>query len=352
VLDASSPGAAITALGGTSPTGLDPVRLTKAFIHYYNAHGGMAGRQLVPIEYTIDPTSSSYETDLAAACARFTQDNHVRLVVSQMGNLFSGSYETCLTHAGVTNLEVANGAPDRQSFAGYPRLYTVAGPTVDRRETALLRGLHQSGLLTSKSNIGLVLEACPENVRAYDNTVAPLLKSLGLTVSRRDVNCVHGFSDAGAVTAQTQSAVLPFQSAGVDRVMFMSSFEAVLLQSFETQAKSQQYTPLYALSSVAIPAAPPSQYAADQLSRMHGVGWLPIVDVTGISKNAATRRCSDIARAEGITITSQADHVFLYSICELFAVLNAAQAKVQGDLAPDSSSTIHGFQYEHLWLNA
>src|SRR4051794_2275708 len=88
VLDASSPAAAASATGANNPAGVDPVEVTRAFIRYYNDHGGMAGRKIQPIEYTINPTSSSYQNDLSAACAKFTQDNHVSVVVSQTGNIF------------------------------------------------------------------------------------------------------------------------------------------------------------------------------------------------------------------------------------------------------------------------
>lgn len=330
VLDASSPAAATAATGANNPAGVDPVQITHGFIAYYNAHGGMAGRKLQPVEYTINPTSSSYENDLSAACAKFTQDNHVQVVVSQTGNLFSGNYESCLARKGVTNLEVANGAPDAQDVRSYPQLFTTASPTVDRRITAQLRGLTQKGLLTRQTPLGVIVEDCPQGTRAYSHTLAPLARSLGLTVQRRDVDCVTGFSDAGAFFGQVGSAVLPFRSAGISRVMFVTSFEVAALQAFENQAQAQGWKPTYALSSLALTAANSGQYPADAQQRMAGVGWLPVVDTTGVTRTAATSRCDAIAREEGITPATQADEAFIYQICDLFAVLNASLVAAGG----------------------
>jgi hypothetical protein len=330
VLDASSPAAAAAATGANNPAGVDPVEITHAFIRYYNTHGGMAGRKIQPIEYTINPTSSSYQSDLSAACAKFTQDNHVDVVVSQVGNFFSANYENCLAKAGVTNLEVGNGAPDNQDVSSYPQLFTTASPTVDRRITAALRGLTQAGLLTRQSKLGVIVEDCPENTRAYSHTLTPLAHSLGVSVQRADVDCVGGFSDAGSFFAQVSSAVLPFRSAGVDRVMFITSFEIAALQAFENQAQAQAWKPTYALSSLAATAANAGQYPADAQSRMAGVGWIPVVDVSAVRHSAATKRCDAVARAQGINAKSQADYAFVYQICDLFAVLDASLVAARG----------------------
>jgi hypothetical protein len=330
ILDAKSPAAAAKATGAQNAAGVDPAELTRALIRYYNGHGGMAGRKLVPVEYTINPTSPSYENDLSSACARFTQDNHVQLVVSQTGNIFSANYESCLTKAGATNLEVGNGAPDDRSLKRYPHLYTTASPTVDRRTAAILRGLTQTGLLTHSTKVGVIVEACPENTSAYAHTVVPLARSLGLTLMRRDVDCVGGFSDAGNFFAQVGSAVLPFNTGGVSRVMFMTSFEVASLQAFENQAKAQHYSPSYALSSIAATAVQASQYTADAQHRMFGVGWVPVQDTSGVPQTAGAKRCAAMARSQGEQVNNQSDYVFLLQICDLFRVLDAALVAARG----------------------
>ena len=342
ILDAKSPAAAAAATGAQSAAGVDPAELTRAFLRYYNQHGGMAGRKLAGVEFTIDPTSSSYENDMSAACQRFTSDNHVQLVISQTGNAFSGNYERCLTKSGVSNLEVGNGAPDDASFTSYPRLYTTSSPSIDRRLTAQLRGLTGTGLLTPKTPIGVIVENCTENDRAYTKTLVPLARSLGLSLTRRDVNCVTGFSDAGAFFAQVSSAVLPFNSAKISRVMFITSFEVAALQAFENQAQAQAYAPSYVLSSIASTAAQAGQYSAGAQQRMFGVGWIPVLDTTGVPKSPAVRNCFDIAHSQGQTISNQSDYVFLLQVCDLFGALNAALVAARGHA--DGSSFADGLE--------
>ena len=88
LLDVSSPAAAVGALGAQAQTSVYEQRLAHAFIDYLNAHGGIAGRKLQPVEYTQNPSSTNYNVDMEAACAKFTQDNHVNVVLrAQLGGL-------------------------------------------------------------------------------------------------------------------------------------------------------------------------------------------------------------------------------------------------------------------------
>src|SRR5207249_5304382 len=110
-----------------------------AFINYFNAHGGMSGRKLQPVEYTQDPSSTDYQTDMQAACARFTQDNKLNVVIrAQLGGLTPENYESCLTKAGVTSLEMSYAVLDKTMLARHPQLYNVSAPSIDRRERAVL----------------------------------------------------------------------------------------------------------------------------------------------------------------------------------------------------------------------
>jgi len=70
----------------------------KAVIDDINKHGGVAGRKLVPIWYAFDSTSTQpIDSQWSAACAHFTQDNHV-FAAFDMG---TAVYRKCLHDAGV-----------------------------------------------------------------------------------------------------------------------------------------------------------------------------------------------------------------------------------------------------------
>jgi ABC-type branched-subunit amino acid transport system substrate-binding protein len=335
LLDVSSTGGATTAIGVETDNSTDTQALSRAFVRYYNKHGGVAGRRLEVVEHTINPTAPDYETELAAACARFTQDAKVRVVLSHPGAVFSQSYESCLSKAGVINLEMQIGAPDEVALKQFPRLFALAVPTVDRAMTAVLRGLQQGGVLMRQSKIGVLVEDCPQDGRAYTRTVLPLARKLGLTIaSSRSVSCLGGFSEVGAFQAQVQAAVLPFRSAGVDRVLFVSSWESLMLLAFDNQATSQGYSPHYALSSTAGPAVFASTYPSASLPRMHGVGWLPWTDITNPPENAASRTCLQMAASEGIRAASQTDKGLITLVCEMFRVFAGALSAAAGSDAP------------------
>jgi len=325
LLDVGSSTSAVGAIGGQAQTTVNEQNLARAFIRYFNAHGGIAGRQLRAVEYTQEPTSDDYQRDMEAACARFTQDNKVNVVLrAVLGGVTPENYEECLTKAGVTSLEMTYANGDEPMLARHPRLYNVAAPSVDRRERAVLNGLTRSGYLSSRNTIGVLVEDCAENQRAYKNTVLPLARSLGLRIQARTVGCLGGFSDVGAFSAQVQSAVLPFRSAGVDRVTFVSVWEPLMLLFFETGAANQGWRPSYAVSGNSAIGSTEGQFTDEQRSRMRGVGWAPTTDTGTPLNNATTRKCDAMARSEGIAPQTQGDVALLRLVCDLFLVYRAA----------------------------
>ena len=330
LLDVASANAALAAVGSGAQTNTSGQQLARAFVSYYNKHGGLAGRKIQLVEYSISPTANNYATEGSAACAKFTQDNHLSLVMSQTGNVFLDNYESCLSKAGVTDFLLSTAAVDDTTLSQYPRMYEVASPTMNRRYTALLQGLSSAGVLTSKSTVGVVVEDCAAGTRAYAKSFAPEASRLKLKVMRRDVSCLQGFGQAASWLAEVSNTVLPFRSAGVDRIVFVSAWESLALQGFENQANNQGYRPDYALTSAAQLAVAQGQYSAAQNARFHGVGWVPIFDVTGGQTNSATRQCLTIARGEGVTVASQTDVSLVNQVCEHFMIVQRALTLSRG----------------------
>jgi hypothetical protein len=193
----------------------------------------------------------------------------------------------------------------------------------------MLKRFSASGYLTPKNKIGVIVEDCPYNRRAYDDTIAPLAKQLGLSLTRRDVGCIRGFNDASAAITSFGAAVLPFRSAGVDRVIYVSNFEGVGLLAFETAARSQGYTPSHALTSTTGGAALAGQFDDGQLRRMRGVGWAPVLDLANrVQASSETKRCRAMLASEGITPQSKADDL-IDIVCDQFFLLEAT-LKVTG----------------------
>jgi len=334
ILGPTSPAAAAAAIGGTAPS-LSPQDELTYFVNYLNAQGGIDGRHISAVEDFFNPESVDYESEVQAACADFTQDHHVAVTISFLTNYYSESYETCLADAHVPDIELLSGGTDASDLAKYPMMISPIAPSVNQRYGALIRGLDRSGFLSRQTKIGVVVEDCPYNERAYTATLAPLFAQDGLSVDRRDVDCFTGFADTGAFIGQVGAEVLPFETAGVDRVMFVSGFEGVAAFAFQNQAATQDYTPSYALTSTASPGVNGMEFSAAAESRVEGVGWEPDFDVTATTESsAATRRCRAMWAGDGGVSRSAdwSDDV----ICDSFFVLAAALAKSGGQSAPEA----------------
>jgi ABC-type branched-subunit amino acid transport system substrate-binding protein len=331
--------AAAAAVGGTFDNTASEREWALAMVDYLNANGGIAGRRLEPVEYQFDPQNTSYEVQFAAACARFTQDNRLPLVVSQGGLAWSANYQACLAKAGVSNLQTSGAMGDESELKMFPGFFNTHSPTPERRTRAQLKGLNSSGYLTGKHTVGVLVEDCPESTRTYKSTFVPLAKQLGLKLEQRTVGCLRGFGDVGSFQAQVQAAVLPFRAAGVDRVIFLSAWEALMTLFFENQSRSQGYAPSYAFTSNSLPVLLADTFDAEQLARMRGIGWLPTLDTAKGMDTANTPRCFAAAKRAGYAIETGTDRSLMLLSCELFLVLKAAVEAAGGREDPAAVST-------------
>lgn len=340
ILDDTSPAAAAEALGGSVEDSSSSQDEMSFYISYLNAHGGLDGRHIDPVEDYIDPESDNYESQLEAACADFTQDHHVAVAVSFLTNYFSENYASCLSKAKVPDISLLSGGTDQTDLSQYPMLVSPSSPTVNQRYAALINGLDQAGFFSPQTKIGVVVEDCTYNERAYTDSLGPLFSADHLSVDRRDVACVQGFTDAASFITQVQAEVLPFKVAGVSRVMFVSGFEGIAAFAFQTQAGDQGYAPSYGLTSTASPGVNGMDFSAAAEKRVAGVGWEPDFDVTASTESSpATTAC----RKAWVGFPNQdrgsnwTDDI----ICDAFSALAAALHESHG--RSDPASLINGF---------
>ena len=115
-----------------------------------NKQGGLDGRQIQLVSAFIDPTSANYDTQGTAACATFTQDNHVAVVFSIESAYYSENFTSCMAAAGVPEMLAVWGGVPQATLAKYPSLFSITAPTIERRFTALIKGLSGDGFLTAK----------------------------------------------------------------------------------------------------------------------------------------------------------------------------------------------------------
>jgi ABC-type branched-subunit amino acid transport system substrate-binding protein len=80
----------------------------KAIVDYLNKHGGVGGRQLAAVYYKADSAADS-STSGQRACAKFTEDNRVDVVIDSLGN---DVLSACLLQKGVAVFTTSNWALD------------------------------------------------------------------------------------------------------------------------------------------------------------------------------------------------------------------------------------------------
>ena len=311
-----------------------PKQVLDAMVKSVNARGGLAGRRVVPSFAEVKSSSSSYSADLAAACARFTQDDHVELAMSFLGGLVDDQFAACLAKAGV--VYVADSLGDDTSVAEATTTASVLSPSADRRSRVLLEQLTASGHLTRQNKLGVLVEGCPYNQRAEQRTIAPTASRLGLKiVATHTTRCFASINDLGNLASEANNAVLKFRQAGVDRVLFVSGVEGNMMFLFATAADSQGFRPGYALTSLVYPNVVKNNTPASQLANAKGLGWLPATDDgSGAVASTEARACVTALKGQGLSPAAPADYLFAYSICDGFSLTDRVLSTSRGQTAP------------------
>jgi hypothetical protein len=312
-----------------------------AMVKAYNARGGVGGRKIVPVAVELSSNSTDLEGDLQAACDKFTQDEHVAVVLSSIG-LFSETFSGCLAKAGTPQIASDYALGDVQSVSQLPSFLAMTTLNVDDRETVLLTKMRSLGRLKPADKLGVVIEGCPYNQRAFKRTVEPLAKRLGVPVAQSvETRCFGDIGDLGGLGSDMQSAVLRFQTNGITHVMFVSgSVEGNAMFLFATAAEGQNFHPKYLLTSVAILAVQETNTPKAQLANAYGIGWIPSIDAShSAATGPAGKRClKDLQAGAGITPQSPADRYYAASTCDVFSLYDAALRADRG--ASDARSVM------------
>ena len=308
-----------------------------AVINGINRSGGLGGRRIVPVYAETNTASSNWESDYQAACATFTQDNRVDVVLGSSFAYFV-SFESCLAKAGIPHLTNSSNVADNTELSRFPLLRALIVPTIDKRSLAKLQGAMNTGFLTPANKLGVITDSCPGTQRAWNTVVRPFLARHHIVVAKTaDEGCSDGyngsFSSAGAAVS---NALLSFRSAGVDRITFITVSESGTMLVMTQGASSQNYYPGWIISSLAQTSILEGQAPAEQMKNTRLYGWLPSQDVTPgyyDRPNAAQRRCYGYLKSAGITPTSPADFSYAQSICEALFSYEAALVKAGGVIA-------------------
>jgi ABC-type branched-subunit amino acid transport system substrate-binding protein len=196
-------------------------KIYKAFIDDINAHGGVAGRQIVPVYHSYCPIQSA---QALALCTQFTEDDKVFAVMANFED-FSGDAQTCVAKDHNTVLltfdltqAIMNQSP--------PGLMIYPGTNPERVDAVLADLLQKQHTLDGKK-VAILGETVSQGV--VKSSVEPALKRLGVATGSTAILSVAG-TDTSAAQAQLDSFIEKWKTEGVD-ALFVSG----------TQVSSQQF---------------------------------------------------------------------------------------------------------------
>jgi ABC-type branched-subunit amino acid transport system substrate-binding protein len=321
--------AAIYAALGIAVADPDGKAESLALVNYINAHGGIAGRRVVAVNY-VDDGSGSWSADNEAACSAFTEDNHVFAAISIITTPESDVLASCLAQhqtAFVFNNRIVW---DQRMFDSWaPYVYAPSYIEGDRWGS-IIDQLVADNYFDPGSKLGLLWQETGSTKRTLDSVIKPRLSAHGIPVSAEFAysppDSEGGLSN---VSAQIESAVLRFRASGVTHVVFVgTSGEGSLF--FIPEAESQGYHPRYGFTSMEIPQIIAATVPKDQLHRAVGIGWVPTMDVDTAqdpNNNPAQALCLRIMQQAGVSIPGRWAQSQTVKLCDGVFFLQAALAR-------------------------
>jgi hypothetical protein len=307
-----------------------------AVASYLNAHGGLFGRQIVPVfkdEATVT-TKQNPDSAGAATCSYYSSDRKVIALFNPVTLMDVDSFRACLAKHNIP-LFSASVAPVSQAIAHKyaPYFFQSVAPTWDALAPVLVAGLQAQGYFGSgwNTSTGASVPGKPTLGILTDNTVGG--QQTAAVLQRALQSAGHPvkqvFSYDANNTSTMSSAVLQFRGNGVDHVMSTDS----ALFAFQLQASSQGYRPRYGITSLNAPVTflqtngGPQQNAGDV-----GVGWAPTLDVDDANDPGVISRgqavCNEILnKAHQNLAGKRLGRAVAYAFCDgLFLIAQGAAA--------------------------
>lgn len=282
----------------------DGEKQAQAVVDYVNAHGGIAGRKVKPVYYTVDFAKSNFQNGQfeAESCEKWTNDDRVFAAINNA--MARAQILPCLAKKGVP--AVHDGLPiDEQRLAPYRNFYySGAGPkalTIDRIATVVPKALGARGFYKPSGGKPTVVGIIHYDDKFYGDVVnkkmVPAIKSLGV---QKVVIQAAGY---GATTPDS-TYVARFQQEGVTHVQFLGEANAYPM-TFMAAAENQGYRPKYGISTEQYPnlLESTSPVPREQLANVTGIGYSQLLDVNNPADPGPTgpndRLCLDIQKRAG-----------------------------------------------------
>jgi len=305
----------------------------QALVAGLNSTGGLAGRKIEAVYASTNPSDADWQVDFQAACATFTQDNHVAAVLGYEFDYFN-SFETCLAQKGIPHLTTQYNVPDALTLQQFPLFKALDIPTMEQRTMEIIDGARSTGALTTSSKLGILTDNCTGSQASLNDVVLPALAADHVDVVKQfTAACTTGEGGTAQGAEEVDNAVLQFSTAGVNRIILHGVVAGVALAQFAIEAQTQGYTPVYLLDSLAGVTEFDGLVPATQMQNMAVFGWAPMADVPISSfgpMNGNQKRCLALLKAHGVTPASSSDYVYAWQICEPLFVYQDALERDDG----------------------
>jgi hypothetical protein len=303
--------AAYAAFGANNLTGDDWKTYIEPIVAWMNAHGGLAGRAIVPVYHGTDPTNGTFQAQAEAECAAFTQDDHVFAVV---GEIIADNQADCYAHANTPFLAQTAVLVDHTMYDRHPGLVYQPFMITAERQAVWIDSLVTQRYFTSGSRVGLLEMDNSVYHRFADTVIKPRLAAHGIQLADEFAfTPPDSAAGAGSLFAQANNAVLRFRAENITHVILSPSGGAIPFV-FMQSAESQGYRPRYALNSLEVPAFVTQNVPVAQLTGSLGVGWLPASDLyykeVVHGANPAEDLCFAITKRNGDEVKRYCDGLF------------------------------------------
>jgi len=180
-----------------------------AYFDDINQHGGVLGRQLVPVYESYCPIGNTGALNL---CTKFTEDDNVFAVVGDFID-FSGDAETCVARDHSTVLltfELTRAIIDESP----PGMIVMPGSVPERRDSVLFQLLKSQHTLDGKV-VGVLGETT--SATTVSSSVVPGLKAMGVQLGSTAILTITN-ADTSAAQSQLDSFIEKWKTEHVDTI--------------------------------------------------------------------------------------------------------------------------------------
>ena len=311
-----------------------------ALVAYVNKHGGIAGRQILPVYVGVN--NAQAETDATSSeetCRTMTEDYHVFAVIAGGGAPDADSANACYAEAGTMNFEPSFAEPDltflRQAS---PYIWPTEPAALDRMMRWEVAGLASRGYFSNNPayKLGVVVAEDAVNARVYNQVTLPALEAAGVNPSNIDEEQVpHDTIDD--IANSMKQVVAKYQVEQVTNVFFQGGGnygQGSYALLFMLDAESQHYNPRYGLSSDDGPIALTTNVPQDQFANALVVGTMPGADTDDAHYqpwpySSSEKLCASIMAGSGNTFSSREGALAILAYCDaVFELQDGARSLV------------------------